>query len=178
MKLHADNAQTLKFAVEINGTDVEKCTSRFIVESKGFLVAFPGVVKMENGKSVCLFNIPGLKSVLRENIEDEIPCSVEVYVEGKLYFRPWSQKVLVERKIDVSVREEDSSSTVSPTIVSVSEVQSSFLESAPPPKKETTEISQTEILQDSGKNVEPINVEKFLEAVNSGKSIVEILSGF
>ena len=97
MKIKKNEDQTIKFQIEVEGTD-EKIEPRLILKSGDKALMFEG--RMEDKQAI--FEISKLNSIFES--EKTLDASIEVVVEGK-FFKPWKSIIEIERPVSVSINE-------------------------------------------------------------------------
>jgi hypothetical protein len=93
--LTIDEVNTLKFGIEIQGLDTTMVEARFVIESIGMNLEFPG--KFENGEVDV--NIPILSRILKPGT---FQAKLELVIEGERLFRPMDIDVELVQPVSVA----------------------------------------------------------------------------
>lgn len=99
-KLFTDKADTFECDVQVEGTSLNKCKARLIVETPEYSLMFKGDVD-SNGK--CKVPIKKLRGLINEDSKGQVRLEV---IADKTFFSPWESKfeIVATRQVTVEVK--------------------------------------------------------------------------
>ena len=99
-KLFTDKADTFECDVQVEGTSLNKCKARLIVETPEYSLMFKGNVD-SNGK--CKVPIKKLRGLINEDSKGQVRLEV---IADKTFFSPWESKfeIVATRQVTVEVK--------------------------------------------------------------------------